>query len=474
MNGIDAFRNLRPDDAPFDSETDLRIRDALGLEDSSQRNELEQLTGRDLFPASGRTGGEPRRRFAVLGAAAAAIAGVIGFTIVRGAGPNSVDTRPADERPPATDAGVAGDSLVPRPDPSTSPASPGVAAALNDLDDPQLIALGRTALSAAEWNLPLLDGEISAAEPFEPFATTVFSDVGDGRVSFVVEPLPPSNSCRPTGWEQELSGSNQPGTRTPNGMLYLDEVFEPAVRVATVVSEEAVVTVRSELVPFADLPTLDGFADTAQAIVADLPNIFNGGERPRFYEVRCGDVLTQIANRFETNVDELVTLNALPDQNTIYSGMILEIPPDPTPSASGQGAVPNPNNDDPDRSPEPELALSVQGLVLVANANAVSGSAGWLSDRLEDAGFGTVTPARSSSRRLTDTVIYARSDAQCLGEQLAEVLGIDTIQTMPEVVPVDDPNADDEPAVVIALGDDIAAQLDTTFALADTLLDCAE
>jgi len=46
----------------------------------------------------------------------------------------------------------------------------------------------------------------------------------------------------------------------------------------------------------------------------------------RTYTIQSGDTLSSIANKFNTTVQELVSLNDLPNQNLIYTGEILKIP----------------------------------------------------------------------------------------------------------------------------------------------------
>ncbi len=49
---------------------------------------------------------------------------------------------------------------------------------------------------------------------------------------------------------------------------------------------------------------------------------------PRRHRVRPGETLTQIAQRHNVGVAELVRLNKLKDANAIYAGQTLEIPPE--------------------------------------------------------------------------------------------------------------------------------------------------
>ncbi len=46
----------------------------------------------------------------------------------------------------------------------------------------------------------------------------------------------------------------------------------------------------------------------------------------RFYEVQEGDTLTEIADQFGVPILSIMRLNAIPDQNAIYAGQLIELP----------------------------------------------------------------------------------------------------------------------------------------------------
>jgi hypothetical protein len=46
----------------------------------------------------------------------------------------------------------------------------------------------------------------------------------------------------------------------------------------------------------------------------------------RFYEIQDGDTLLEIADRFGVTMDEIMRLNAIPDENAIFAGQLLELP----------------------------------------------------------------------------------------------------------------------------------------------------
>lgn len=89
--------------------------------------------------------------------------------------------------------------------------------------------------------------------------------------------------------------------------------------------------------------TLSSIAARYRTTVAELaalnnilnPNLIYPGQVlniPTFsapvssYTVRSGDTLSSIANRFDTSVQELVSLNAIPNPNLIYPGQVLRLP----------------------------------------------------------------------------------------------------------------------------------------------------
>ncbi|WP_040494092.1 LysM peptidoglycan-binding domain-containing protein [Ilumatobacter nonamiensis] len=455
MNELDAFANLRPDDEPFDAETDARIRAALGRRASQSDHNLGAIPG-EIAHGPVRTDQpapvdvQSHRRLAVLGAAAAVIAGLVGFMAIRDTASTPVEPGPADVPPsgPDVDADVDADSAPPETNRSPETTLPPADPVFEGLDDPTLVGLAESASNAADWNLSALVGQTG---PTEPFTAEVSGGIGSGRVSFELATIAPTGSCPEAGWEQQFWNGEASGIPTDQGMLFVDETADPARRTTTLVSNESIVTVRSVQVPFADLPDAPAFIDTATAISAETPFILNGGERPRFYEVRCGDLLTHIASRFDSPVDEFVELNALSDEHAIQAGMVLEVPPDPTERS--------PDPTDPDVSATHAVVPIVPGEVMVANANTYGGLAGRLTERLSTAGFGVADPVNSTLLHLDDSVIYLRNEATCLGIQLSYATGIETREPMPDDLPIESPVPAETPDALIVLGDDIATKV---------------
>jgi LysM repeat protein len=56
----------------------------------------------------------------------------------------------------------------------------------------------------------------------------------------------------------------------------------------------------------------------------------------RFYEIQEGDTLLEIADRFGVAMDEIMRLNAIPDENAIFAGQLLELP---EPATSGSAPL---------------------------------------------------------------------------------------------------------------------------------------
>lgn len=83
-----------------------------------------------------------------------------------------------------------------------------------------------------------------------------------------------------------------------------------------------------------EIASINGISNPNQIYVGEVLKIYSSS-RPiisrkksfyRTYVVQRGDTLTYIASRFKTTVDELVKLNDLPNPNLIYVGEILKIP----------------------------------------------------------------------------------------------------------------------------------------------------
>lgn len=180
------------------------------------------------------------------------------------------------------------------------------------------------------------------------------------------------------------------------------------------------------------------------------------------YEIRQGDYPILIAETFCVSLDELAEINGW--GNDLASEW---------PAPNDTIRIPTFLN----RTSCPDLTSATplaDGAVLVANANTVGGSAGSLTEQLQSAGYQTLMPVNSTLDRLAKSIIYANSDAQCLAEQLADVLAIDIIEPIPDRLPVDDPASAGDPAVVIALGDDFALQLAEPLQLPPTEINCTE
>jgi LysM repeat protein len=60
----------------------------------------------------------------------------------------------------------------------------------------------------------------------------------------------------------------------------------------------------------------------------------------RFYEIKEGDTLTEIADRFGVPILEIMRLNAITDQNAIYAGQLIELPERPTSGSSPTSLTP--------------------------------------------------------------------------------------------------------------------------------------
>ena len=98
-------------------------------------------------------------------------------------------------------------------------------------------------------------------------------------------------------------------------------------------------------------------------------------------------------------------------------------------------------------------SLDVGGLtVVVANANTVGGSAGLLTEELDDAGVTTATPV-DAVVQLTATVVH-HSDAegaQAAAETIAAALGGVEVQPLPDEIPTESSRLDGD--VLVLLGD---------------------
>jgi hypothetical protein len=69
----------------------------------------------------------------------------------------------------------------------------------------------------------------------------------------------------------------------------------------------------------------DGRATTPEASTAAVTEVENEPARRRFYRVARGDTLESIANRFETTVPELLTLNPRIDPLALRPGQRIRV-----------------------------------------------------------------------------------------------------------------------------------------------------
>lgn len=113
----------------------------------------------------------------------------------------------------------------------------------------------------------------------------------------------------------------------------------------------------------------------------------------------------------------------------------------------------------PEPGSNPPAVPIVPGSVVVANGNTLGGSAGRFADMLNGAGF-TVAEVVNATSISSDSVIYVTDEAWCLGIQLAYATGITTTESMPNVLPIDQPATAGSPDVLIVLGTETAARFD--------------
>ena len=116
------------------------------------------------------------------------------------------------------------------------------------------------------------------------------------------------------------------------------------------------------------------------------------------------------------------------------------------------------------------------GAVVVANANTVGGSAGTLSAQLDRIAFDVGGPvnARTDATNppLQDTIVYAAPGSECEAEQVAEVLGVASVDALPNPPPIDNAQMREDLQVLVLLGDDIATRLDGRFVPRPSTIDC--
>lgn len=111
-----------------------------------------------------------------------------------------------------------------------------------------------------------------------------------------------------------------------------------------------------------------------------------------------------------------------------------------------------------------ELALVTEGAtVVVANASGVDGGAGRMSEALAAAGFTMGDATNSSESQLGTTKIYydaANAQAQAVAESVKSAFGGGDIEVLelPDPAPLSDPATLGEAGVLVAMGNDVAAQ----------------
>lgn len=111
-----------------------------------------------------------------------------------------------------------------------------------------------------------------------------------------------------------------------------------------------------------------------------------------------------------------------------------------------------------------ELALVTEGAtVVVANASGVEGGAGRMSEALAAAGFTMGDATNSSESQLGTTKIYydaANAQAQAVAESVKSAFGGGDIEVLelPDPAPLSDPATLGEAGVLVAMGNDVAAQ----------------
>lgn len=111
-----------------------------------------------------------------------------------------------------------------------------------------------------------------------------------------------------------------------------------------------------------------------------------------------------------------------------------------------------------------EFALVTEGAtVVVANASGVEGGAGRMSEALAAAGFTMGDATNSSESQLGTTKIYydaANAQAQAVAESVKSAFGGGDIEVLelPDPAPLSDPATLGEAGVLVAMGNDVAAQ----------------
>ena len=193
------------------------------------------------------------------------------------------------------------------------------------------------------WSVAATEG--IPGSPESPGVTIIGANVDapDARFTFEFRPVDASGDCPLGDWASDLVDSSDPGAPRPEGVLFVDEAIGVTTS-ASVVTQAGVISVGV----FED-PATEPFDDAFSAVALHLADrvgyITNGGQRPEFAEVYCGDLLDDVARRYDTTNAALVELNDLADANAIFAGMMLELPqanaptnPRPIPHDAGRGS----------------------------------------------------------------------------------------------------------------------------------------
>lgn len=110
------------------------------------------------------------------------------------------------------------------------------------------------------------------------------------------------------------------GIRNPN-TIFVGQVLRLPADVLTTVTPQATAARSTSATP-SPSPT-----QTATATSTSTPTATATlGERPTSHVVKAGENLTQIAQRYDVAVADLLRLNAIRDSDTIYVGQVLKIP----------------------------------------------------------------------------------------------------------------------------------------------------
>lgn len=72
-------------------------------------------------------------------------------------------------------------------------------------------------------------------------------------------------------------------------------------------------------------PTLPPIATTSTIAPSTTVSLLN---QDRFVTVREGDILSEIAKRYQVRQDELMAKNGITDPDAVYVGQVLELPED--------------------------------------------------------------------------------------------------------------------------------------------------